>query len=132
MSGVVIDAPSPPNHLFAYGTLMRGESRHHLLAPGGMKSILPASVSGELIDFGEHPGLRLSSYAKTRVTGELIEFEALDEIIGKIDEEEGPEFRREIVNVSRDDDRNCFAWTYVLASDDESGRVIESGDWRRK
>ena len=132
MSAVTYNAPSPPSCLFAYGTLMKGESRHGLLERGQIKSIVPASVAGELIDFGEYPALRLSAYASGRVSGELIEFEALDTIISNIDDEEGPAFRREIVNVSLEDGRSHFAWTYVLASDTGHRRVIESGNWRAR
>ncbi|MBV9084349.1 MAG: gamma-glutamylcyclotransferase [Acidobacteriaceae bacterium] len=132
MSGVVINSPTPPSHLFAYGTLMKGESRHHLLELAQIKSVVPATISGELLDLGEYPGLRLSPYVKTRVCGELIELEALDRVIERLDAEEGPAFRREIVNVTTDDGQSHFAWTYVLASDASSLPVIESGDWHRK
>jgi len=124
--------PTPPSHLFAYGTLMKGEARHHLLEPARITSIVAASISGELVNLGEYPGLRLSPYIKTRVCGELIELEALDDIMEKLDAEEGPQFRREMVNVTAENGRTQFAWTYVLASNAPSLPVIESGDWHRK
>lgn len=132
MSALTSNSPTPPGHVFAYGTLMKGQIRHGLLEPGGIKSIVPASIAGELIDLGEYPALRLSAYAKSRVFGELIEFEALDKIIERIDNEEGPQFRREIVNVSLEGGQSQFAWTYVLASDTGKFPLIESGDWRAK
>ena len=132
MSGTVINSPSPPNHLFAYGTFMKDQPRHHLLERARVTSITPASVSGELVNLGEYPGLRLSAYAKTRVMGELIEFEALDTLIDELDQVEGPEFRRELVNVALPNGGNHFAWTYVLASNTGNLPVIQSGDWRKK
>jgi gamma-glutamylcyclotransferase (GGCT)/AIG2-like uncharacterized protein YtfP len=118
--------------MFVYGTLMTGEPRHHLLEAGGIRSITPASISGELLDMGEYPALRLSSHTNRRVYGELIEFEALDKVIDRVDEEEGPAFRREFVNVTLDNGTSHFALTYVLASDAglTHARHIESGRWR--
>ena len=111
---------------------MKGESRHAHLEAGGIVAITPASISGELLDMGEYPALRLSSHGNSRVHGELIEFEALDKIIADVDDEEGPGFRREVVNVTLDDGRSHFAWTYVIASDLGHKRVIESGRWRER
>jgi gamma-glutamylaminecyclotransferase len=132
MSAATNNSPSFPTHVFAYGTLMKGQPDHGLLEQGQIKSIVRASISGELIDLGDYPGLRLSSYSKGRVSGELIEVEALDRVIGAVDNEEGPAFRREIVNVTLEDGRSHFAWTYVLASDAGHYPVIESSEWRGK
>lgn len=132
MSAITSNSPSPPNSLFAYGTLMTDESRHAKLAGARIVSVRPASISGELLDMGEHPGLRLSSYSHHRVQGELIEFETLDTILPDIDTEEGPGFRREIVNVTLEDGGNHFAWVYVLAGDTANLTVIPSGDWRQR
>jgi gamma-glutamylcyclotransferase (GGCT)/AIG2-like uncharacterized protein YtfP len=132
VSAVTYNSPSPPNWIFAYGTLMKGQSRHRLLEPAEIKSILPASLSGELLDFGEYPGLRLTSRGNSRVRGELIELGALDKVMEQIDEEEGPEFRREIVNATADSGETHFAWVYVLASEKSDAPPIPSGDWREK
>ena len=132
MSAATSNSPVPPSYVFAYGTLMKGQRYHELLERGHIKSIVPASISGELVDLGEYPALRLSSYSKHRVSGELIEVEELDKVIEEVDNEEGPAFRREIVNVTLEDGRSQFAWTYVLASEAGHFPVIESGDWRTK
>ena len=131
MSAITSNSPSPPNALFAYGTLMTGESRHQMLERARIKSVRAASISGELLDMGEHPGLRLSSYSGHRVQGELIEFEELDTILPELDAEEGPEFRREIVNVTVESG-NHFAWVYVLAGNNKNLKAIDSGDWRKR
>ena len=132
MSAITSNSPSPPNALFAYGTLMTGESRHALLQRARIAAIRPASISGELVDMGDHPGLRLSSYSHHRVHGELIELEELDTVLPEIDAEEGPEFKREIVNVTLDDGGSHFAWIYVLAGPTEHLKVIDSGNWRSR
>jgi gamma-glutamylcyclotransferase (GGCT)/AIG2-like uncharacterized protein YtfP len=110
---------------------MTGESRHPMLEPARIIAVRPASISGELLDMGDHPGLRLSSHSHSRVSGELIEFEALDEILTGLDAEEGPEFRREIVNVTVENGSH-FAWAYILAGDSADLKVIPSGDWRKR
>ena len=132
MSAATFNAPSPPNWVFAYGTLMKGQSRHHLLEPAEIKSVLPASLAGELLDFGEYPALRLMSSGNSRVRGELIELGALDKVLEQIDEEEGPQFRREIVNATADSGETQFAWVYVIASEKSDAPPIRSGSWREK
>lgn len=133
MSATTYNSPAPPNRLFVYGTLMRGEVRHHLLSAAGIQSISPASIAGDLLDLGDYPGLQLSTATKERVVGELIEFESLDKIISDLDEEEGPEFRRELVNVTLPNGRGQFAWTYVLAGQAANGRdPIPTGNWRNR
>lgn len=133
MSATSARPPTSSKHLFVYGTLMRGQIRHHLLAPGGIQSIVPASISGQLIDLGEYPGVLLSTHIQQRVTGELIEFASLDKILEAIDAEEGPDFRREIVHVTLRDGRDQFAWTYVFSTGQLAQHaVIPSGNWRSK
>ena len=132
MSAITSNSPSPSNALFAYGTLMSGESRHPMLERARIVAVRPASIAGELIDMGDHPGLRLSTYEHHRVQGELIEFEELDAILADVDAEEGPEFRRELVNVTVEGGGNHFAWVYVLAGNSSDAEVIQSGDWRKK
>lgn len=111
---------------------MTGESRHRLLAPARVKSVRKASILGELLDLGEYPGLILSSGGASRVRGEFIEVEALESVIEALDEEEGPEFRREVVNAALDEGGNHFAWAWLLAAGHPSTRVITSGDWRNR
>ena len=130
MSSVTAGPPAPPNAVFAYGTLMKGESHHTLLEQGGVLSIQAASIAGQLIDLGEYPALHLSPWITSRVFGELIEIDKLDTILDRLDEYEGPEFRREIVHVTLEDGHSRGAWTYVLASDKGELKVIPSGRWK--
>lgn len=122
----------PGNLVFAYGTLMTGESRHWLFQPGRVKSVRRASVSGRLLDLGEYPGLVLSPGGESRVCGELIDLEALDAVIDAIDGEEGPDFRRETVQVTLNNGATHLAWAWIFASDSCDAPVIPSGDWRNR
>jgi gamma-glutamylcyclotransferase (GGCT)/AIG2-like uncharacterized protein YtfP len=97
---IALNSLSPIDSLFVYGTLLTGESRHSMLAPGRIVSIIPARVAGLLLDLGEHPGLLISAQTSSRVQGELIRFESLHLIIQALDAEEGPCFRRQLTNAS--------------------------------
>ncbi len=117
-------------YLFVYGTLMTGEIRHRLLAPARIRSIVTASVAGELLNLGGYPGLQRSSNGHGRVRGELIEFQELDEILSALDAEEGPEYRREILTVTPDNGPPCRAYAYLLTGEGLEFPAIHSGDWR--
>lgn len=132
MSALTGNSPIAPSALFAYGTLMQGQPQHALLQEAGVISVLPASIAGELVDVGEYPALRLSPYITSRVHGQLIGIEKLDTVLDRLDGYEGPEFKRELVNVTLDDGRTHTAFTYVLASDVVHTTVIPSGRWIAK
>ena len=132
VSEVTYNSLSPPNAIFAYGTLMQGESHSSLLEEAGVVSVSPASIAGELLDLGEYPALRIRPYTTNRVHGQLIEVNKLNKVLAHLDTYEGPAFRREIVHVSLDDGRSHFAWVYVLANDSGDSKVIPSGRWGRK
>ncbi len=120
----------PSRCLFVYGTLMTGECRHQLLQAGEIESITAASVSGVLFDLGEYPGIILSP--ECTVYGEFIAFKCLEAILNRLDEEEGPEYRRELLSVNLLDGRKRSAWAYLLASAPKHARLIPSGDWRAR
>ena len=121
----------PGGCLFAYGTLRSGECRHWLLEPGKVKSSILGSVRGTLFDLGDYPGMRLEAEASRKVQGEIFEFEDLERILALLDEEEGPDYRRELVSVQSADGQEIQAWAYVLISEPAGAPEITTGDWRR-
>ncbi len=119
------------NALFAYGTLMSGQVRHHLLNSANVVSIEPAHVQGTLVHLGGYPGLLLSSDDSAAVAGELITMRTLSEqLLEMLDREEGDEYRREKVTVQRHGCATVTAWTYVFVGDASGRPLIASGDWR--
>jgi gamma-glutamylcyclotransferase (GGCT)/AIG2-like uncharacterized protein YtfP len=129
-------APSSLASLFAYGTLMRGESRAAVLAdlPGSL--VAAGRVPGQLVDLGNFPGLRPDASRKAWVVGEVhrpvdgLVLEALDRIEGFPGFElPGGLFRRRIVDLGSAADRMERAWTYVLVTD-RAFPNVQSGDWR--
>jgi gamma-glutamylcyclotransferase (GGCT)/AIG2-like uncharacterized protein YtfP len=117
------------NLLFVYGTLRRGEVRHRMLEAGRVLTIIPASVAGQLLDFGDYPGLVRGGNG-SRVHGELIEFENFDDIAASIDDEEGPDFARGFVHCTTPDGGRYKAWVYRFTGAAKDARIISSGDWR--
>lgn len=114
--------------LFVYGTLMQGESRHAVLLRGRAVRGRAAWVAGRLLDLGAFPGL---VDGRGRVAGELIEAESLAGLLPVLDEVEGSRFRR----VKREVETAAGAveaWVYLWAGPRGAGRVIASGDWRRR
>ncbi len=98
-----------------------------MLGPGGVLAISSASAEGRLFDLGEYPGMRVSPGGN--VVGEAIEFQDLESIFEALDQEEGAEFRREIIDVHINGDIVTQAWCYLLTFEPSGWPVIISGRW---
>lgn len=131
--------PGAVRAFFVYGTLMRGECNHAVVARHGLARVRVARVCGELFDTGAgYPAMRLSSGASA-VWGELVEpvdLEAATRAMDELEGYEGPgvagnEYERVLVEVTVDaDSRVCPAWVYVCARDLPAQARIASGRWR--
>src|SRR5688500_20118782 len=67
-----------PVTIFVYGTLKRrGSGRRHDLLRGA-RFVTSASITGELYDLGEYPGVVREPSTRGRVFGELYEIPAAD------------------------------------------------------
>jgi gamma-glutamylcyclotransferase (GGCT)/AIG2-like uncharacterized protein YtfP len=119
----------PPRHLFVYGTLMRGQPAHRLLA-GRATFVAEGSVIGTLLALGRFPGLVAG---RGRVRGEVWRLDT-PEVLPTLDEYEGYNFRRYTSTVTLASGRRMRALAYRYrgprTGEDES-RVIPEGDWRR-
>ena len=132
--------PRPrPEEIFVYGTLMRGHCRAHLMGPTHAEE---ATVSGQLVDLGAYPGLRLPAGAGT-VRGELHRADVVHQegglarLLERLDEVEDFEgwgaihrsmYRRALV-LAQAPSGSRLAWTYVYLGT-EPRPVIEDGIWR--
>jgi gamma-glutamylcyclotransferase (GGCT)/AIG2-like uncharacterized protein YtfP len=130
---------SAVTRLFVYGTLMRGECRHHYIERCKPTRIQPATVAGKLFDYGEYPGLVTGrAQGASRVRGELMEFPDIEAALALLDRVEGvraissaaDEYRREIVEAALSDGTRVPAWAYVAARIPRDARLIRSGNWR--
>lgn len=128
-------APPTPSAIFAYGTLMRGERSHDLLAPRVRRSLGTAQVTGaSLVHIDWYPGLVLSDQGL--VHGEVYELESIDTTLQELDayedffgyERDDSLYRRSLV-VAATSTGPRLAWTYVYLGDARAFPLISSGRW---
>ncbi len=128
-------APSAPAALFAYGTLMRGERSHALLAPRVRRTHPAARVTGaSLVHIDWYPGLVLRDGGS--VYGEVHELDDPSTVLLELDEyedfagyhAEGSMYRRSLVRAVTAAGP-LLTWTYVYLGDAEAFPAIVSGRW---
>ena len=119
-------APSKPLHLFAYGTLMRGGSRHRFLVSGA-GLVGEGTVPGRLLGLRGYPGL---IPGRGRVRGELYRLHR-PELLPVLDREEGYNFVRGRTVVTLEGGRRTRAWVYRYRGPRERVIPIPQGDYRR-
>lgn len=125
--------------LFAYGTLMRGESRFPILKQFSLECALLAQTRGRLIDLGPYPGMQPTDSGMETVQGEFFRIQDLPAAFEKLDEvesfqgygEPGSQYRRSLVMADVGDGRMREAWTYLLEDSEVDEPIILNGDWRR-
>ena len=112
--------------VFVYGTLLRGERNHHLIAGGHYLGPASTDPCFELLDLGSYPAMVAGG--TTAIRGEV--FEVDEAILRSLDDLEGYPgyYQREDVTLA--DGRRCLA--YLLpASYRRLYPLIPGGDWRR-
>jgi len=129
----------PVRAFFVYGTLMRGECNHAVVARHGLTEVRTGSVRGDLFDTGAgYPAMR-PTQGPGRVYGEWLvprDFEsalqAMDALEGYAGEDDPDNlYDRRLIEVTRDDDgSHALAWVYVYAQDLPPHTRIASGRWR--
>jgi gamma-glutamylcyclotransferase (GGCT)/AIG2-like uncharacterized protein YtfP len=115
--------------IFFYGTLMRGETAHHLLA-GRATFVGDASVAGTLLALGQFPGIVAG---RGRVRGEVWRLDA-PELLRTLDDYEGYNFERRASIATLASGRRVRAWLYRYRGPRSRtvNAVIPEGDWRRR
>lgn len=117
--------------LFVYGTLRPGANNQFAaLLADTARHVGGGAVSGRLYRVTQYPALVKAQSDNERVKGDL--FEGISaELWVLLDEYEGKEYAREIVDVLMDDGQTVRAcvYSYVVAS--ESLERIWSGDWKQ-
>jgi len=129
-------APASPAAIFTYGTLMRGQPSHHLLATRVRRARGPARVLGaSLIQLDWYPGLVLGG-SNGPVHGELYELDdptvSLEELDSYEDfsgyDGEASLYRRSLIRAITGSEP-VLAWTYIYLGDAEAYSPIPSGRW---
>jgi gamma-glutamylaminecyclotransferase len=111
--------------VFTYGTLLKGEVNHHLLAQARFVAEARTESCFELFDIGPFPAM--STGGETAVLGEVYAVD--DATLARLDHLEGhPRFyQRTRIRL----DGGQEVQTYLMARTRMHGRVIiTSGDWR--
>ncbi len=113
--------------VFVYGTLLRGEPNHHLLADAELLGEARTEPVFDLVSLGAFPAMIAGG--ETAVAGEIYEVDP--PTLDTLDRLEGhPRFYRRR-SVRLDDGGEVLA--YLLTPDQARGRPrIDSGDWRRE
>ncbi|WP_375415170.1 gamma-glutamylcyclotransferase [uncultured Bradyrhizobium sp.] len=109
------------NHLFVYGTLMRGfDHPMAKLLSSSADFVGAARCRGRLYMVKHYPGLVLSDEANDVVFGELVRLRAPQVSLATFDDYEGcgpgtasPQYLRQVLPVTLDDGTVSEAWTYV-------------------
>ena len=122
-------ASASPAHIFLYGTLMRGQPAHRVLA-GRATFVDDATIAGTLLALGRFPGVVAG---RGRVRGEVWRLEA-PEVLQTLDDYEGYNFERRTAVATLASGRRVRAWLYRYRGPRtraEKMVVIPEGDWRR-
>ena len=109
------------DHLFVYGTLMRGfDHPMAKLLSRSTEFLGEARCQGRLYLVKHYPGLVLSDDASDVVFGELLRLRTPQASLVTFDEYEGsgpgvasPQYLRQVLPVTLDDGTVSEAWTYV-------------------
>jgi gamma-glutamylcyclotransferase (GGCT)/AIG2-like uncharacterized protein YtfP len=126
--------------LFVYGSLMRGEGSHGLLATlPGARLIGRGWVKGRMLDLTDYPGAVRESDGEDKIVGQLWEIESRPGILRTLDryEEFYPDKpgrsrftrRRAAVHLPR---RMVRAWVYFLVRPPRAKKIVRGGDWRTR
>jgi gamma-glutamylcyclotransferase (GGCT)/AIG2-like uncharacterized protein YtfP len=113
------------NHVFVYGTLMRGERAHRFLSGARFVRVAQTVPAFTLVSLGPYPAVLAGG--RTSVRGELYDVD--DDMIVALDRYEGVPrlYRREEITL-RGGKR---AHAYILARQrTESDHVLVDGTWR--
>ncbi len=110
--------------IFVYGTLRRQASHHHKLH--GAQWIADASVQGVVYRMDWYPAVISSNDGKSTVRGEIYTVD--EKTLASLDEFEGEEYKRVLVNAHDDLGKVYQAWIWE-ARVVPNKPIILSGDW---
>jgi gamma-glutamylcyclotransferase (GGCT)/AIG2-like uncharacterized protein YtfP len=112
--------------LFVYGTL-RSEfsNKYARLLRGQGERMGPASVPGSIYRIGSYPGWKPEPVGEVR--GELYKLENPEQTLSTLDDYEGNEFERVVIETGNP--AADFAWIYRYKKDPPAESRIASGDF---
>ncbi|MBI5280406.1 MAG: gamma-glutamylcyclotransferase [Candidatus Solibacter usitatus] len=118
-----------PNCLFVYGTLLhaaRNGPARRLWAAAELAG--KATARGRLYGMGAYPAM-----TEARGDGELVHGQVArlrdPAVLAELDEYEGPEYRRVVVEAVLETGQTVEAWAYVYTGPVEEAARIREGRW---
>jgi len=133
-------AESEVEGVFVYGTLMRGESRHHAITRHRPEETVKGQARGRLhATVADYPMLDVREHHDCDVVhGEFMRFSDTGAVLETLDEVETfsgyaahrNEYVRTLVEVDTGRSTTRLAWTYAAGNRSMIGQRIESGCWR--
>lgn len=113
--------------VFVYGSLLRGEYNHRLLAHAKLVGSARTKPSFALHDLGSFPGVVAGG--STAIVGEIYDVDG--PTLERLDRLEGHPhlYRRDLVELEMRDATE-LAYIYVYVASLVRARAIPSGDWR--
>jgi gamma-glutamylcyclotransferase (GGCT)/AIG2-like uncharacterized protein YtfP len=118
--------------IFFCGTLRSDvpNSKFPQFLAGDAEFVSNAKVHGKLYDLGEYPGLILG--AEGWVIGQVFSIVNPAEVMVRLDEYEGADFKRVEAKVLLDTGEWIDSWMYVFGGSVDGKRAIASGDFNNK
>jgi gamma-glutamylcyclotransferase (GGCT)/AIG2-like uncharacterized protein YtfP len=111
--------------VFVYGTLLRGESAHDLMADAVFVESAQTEARWTLVNLGDHPAL--ADIGKTAVHGEI--YLVKSSLLARLDQYEGDDYTRRAVTLQTSKPALAYVWNLARFDDTQ---VIASGDWRKR
>ncbi len=121
-----------PDKLFVYGTLRpRSKNEYAQRLAENARHIGVATMSGRLYWLGNYLVLAPSQSKEERVTGDLFEG-VTAELFERLDEYEGPDYSRQLGEVTMEDGRILTAYCYRYALPEEvQSPLPQEGDFHQ-
>lgn len=117
------------NLLFVCGTLLSGyHSKETAALKQGWALLGRGRISGRLYDLGSYPAASDGGPGDW-IVGEVYDVKEAATVFPPLDEYEGAEYRRELIQVNLADGTQLNAWMYRYAGKIEGAPRIDGGDY---
>ncbi len=118
-------------YLFVYGTLL-SHFNNEAIDPVAelMQYEGKGKLKGRIFDLGAYPALITSVNETNDVQGEVYRLASTEKVFAALDEYEGDEYRRELLEVQLDGGKEIRCWVYIYKPElDKNVIQIIGGDY---
>jgi len=111
--------------LFVYGSLLRGESSHALMADAVFVESAQTEPRFTLVNLGSYPGM--ADIGSGVIHGEV--YLVKTSHLARLDEHEGAQYTRRTVTLQKSKPALAYVWN---GGRFDASQTIASGDWRKR